>query len=115
MAAFLLPWRVPRCRHGGRLCFKIDLPSLCGALPGGRAVDGISGEDGLGRAWPLAVQPPAAPRGGRKGSPPGRREVLVFYRQQIGQGGADAWPPGRRQDSVEHRLISRSRVEVVGE
>ena len=41
MAAFLLPWRVPRCRHGGRLCFKIDLPLLCGALPDGQAVDGI--------------------------------------------------------------------------
>ena len=41
MAAFLLPWRIPRCRHGGRLCFKIDLPLLCGALPDGRAVDGI--------------------------------------------------------------------------
>ena len=41
MAAFLLPWRIPRCRHGGRLCFEIDLPLLCGALPDGRAVDGI--------------------------------------------------------------------------
>jgi len=35
------PWRIPRCRHGGRLCFEIDLPLLCGALPDGRAVDGI--------------------------------------------------------------------------
>ena len=40
MAAFLLPWRVPRRRRGGRLRFRIDLP-LCGALPGGRAVDGV--------------------------------------------------------------------------
>jgi len=41
MAAFLLPWRITRYLHDVDNRFKIDLPLLCGALPGGRAVDGV--------------------------------------------------------------------------
>ena len=142
MAAFLLPWRIPRCRHGGRLCFKIDLPLLCGALPDGRAVDGIlvvtvdgglmaagdpstpaRGLDddgraqlppwlGLGRASPLAPQPPAAPSAGRKAL--GVEMCWLFIGTD--RAGVEALPctQSRRFDLLVYTRAARKLLELRG-